>query len=145
MRNTLWLATLPILLLSSLCAQDMSAQDISGNWQGTLKDGATELRLIVEISKGETGGWKALLFSLDQASDDIPVDSVALKDSMVTLNIPAIGGSYEGKLSADATLITGQWTQGSAAPLDFKRATKETAWDRGHDTSPHTTQFITVD
>ena len=46
----LWIVALVTLGVSSLCAQD-----ILGNWQGTLKTGI-DLRLIVEIVKGDGGG-----------------------------------------------------------------------------------------
>ena len=41
-----------------------------------------------------------------------------------------IGGSYEGKLSADGKSIAGTWSQGlKPLPLNFERATAETAWE----------------
>ena len=40
-----------------------------------------------------------------------------------------IGGTYEGKLSADGKTITGNWTQGpTPLPLNLTRATPETEW-----------------
>ena len=42
---------------------------------------------------------------------------------------PIIGGTYEGKLSADGKTITGTWTQGpNPLPLTLTRATPETEW-----------------
>jgi non-heme chloroperoxidase len=120
------------------------AQDIAGDWQGTLKAGPQELRLVVKIAKDDGGGWKATLFSIDQAGfgADIPVDSVTLQDSNVKLNVGVIRGSYEGKVNADGSSIDGTWTQGRPLPLEFQRATPETAWK---DPSPHTIQFVTVE
>jgi hypothetical protein len=40
------------------------AQDIAGDWQGTLK-GPQELPLIVHVEKGDRGAWKASLASID--------------------------------------------------------------------------------
>ena len=48
----MWIAALTAIATSALCAQDLA-----GNWQGTLKTGI-DLRLIVEIAKGDDGGWK---------------------------------------------------------------------------------------
>ena len=56
--------------------------------------------------------------------------------------LDAIRGSYDGKVSSDGTSMTGSWTQGLTQPLEFQRATPETAWK---DPSPHQVQFITVD
>ena len=42
----------------------LQAQDIAGDWQGTVKAGV-DLRVIVRISKQEDGAWKfqAMCFS----------------------------------------------------------------------------------
>ncbi|HLJ15223.1 MAG TPA: hypothetical protein VKV15_12050 [Bryobacteraceae bacterium] len=45
------------------------SQDISGDWQGNLKAGSRELRIILRISKGDTGEWKGGLLSIDQSAD----------------------------------------------------------------------------
>jgi uncharacterized protein (TIGR03435 family) len=45
------------------------------------------------------------------------------------MSIAGIGGTYEGKLSADGNSITGTWTQGpSPLALNLKGVTSETAW-----------------
>jgi uncharacterized protein (TIGR03435 family) len=54
--------------------------------------------------------------------------SVTAHGSAIKLSVAGIGGTYEGKLSADGTAITGTWTQGQPLPLNLKRATPETAW-----------------
>ena len=41
----------------------------------------------------------------------------------------AIGGKYQGKMSADGKTITGTWTQGpNPLPLNLDRANADTAW-----------------
>jgi non-heme chloroperoxidase len=87
--------------------------------------------------------WNATLYSIDQAPDPIPVTSLTLQGTDVKFTVDAVHGSYAGKLSSNGASVTGTWTQGAPLPLDFQRATKETAWQR--DQSPHTIQFITVD
>jgi uncharacterized protein (TIGR03435 family) len=45
----------------------------------------------------------------------------------VKMSLTAIGGTYEGKLSADGKSITGNWSQGpNPLPLNLTRATPET-------------------
>ncbi len=130
-------------LLGLLCVA-ASAQDIAGDWQGALKVGAKELRLIVHIEKGGAA-WRATLASIDQSPDrgaTIAADSVTVQAADVKISVAAIHGSYAGKLSADGTSMTGTWTQGMPLPLDLKRATPETAWK---DPSPHSVQFVNVD
>ena len=134
----LWLGALAALL-----ALPTFAQEIAGDWQGTVKAPGGELRLIVKIGESASGGWKATVYSIDQSPNPVPVSSVTLLGSNLTLNIEAVRGTYEGKLSADGNTITGTWNQGSAFPLELRRATKQTAWQI--DPSTHKVQFVNVE
>ena len=85
------------------------------------------------------------MLSIDQSPDrgaGTPVTSFSVDGSNIRFGIGAVRGSYDGKLSADGASISGTWTQGRPLPLEFRRATKETAW---LDPSPHRTQFIAVE
>ena len=135
----------PIVSLAFLSCASIYAQDIAGDWQGTLKVGPQELRIIVKIDKSDSGGWNAAMFSIDQSPDrgaGIPVDSVTLQGSALKFTVSAVRGTYAGKVSADSTSVLGTWTQGVALPLELNRATPQTAWK---DPVPHATQFIGVD
>ncbi len=106
-----------------LTACSAMAQDIAGDWQGTLSAGGMQLRLVLHIGKNNDGSLKATLDSIDQpGANGIPVNSITLKDSKLSLNIEAVHGTYEGMVSADGKTIKGTWTQGHALPLDFQRA-----------------------
>ena len=135
-----------ITALLMLAAGSLYAQDLTGDWQGTLK-GPTgiEFRLIVRVSKKADGGWQAVLSSIDQSPDwgsGAAVDTVSLQGSDFKLKIDAVKANYEGKLSADGNSIKGTWSQVIPLPLELQRATKDTAW---RDPSPHTAQFMSVD
>jgi len=131
-----------VFALAMVSGAALHAQDISGDWQGTLKAGAG-LRIILHVAKCDDG-WNAMFYSIDQGTEGVTVSSVSWEGSEFKFAIGQIHGSYEGKLSADGALITGVWTQnGAHTPLDFRRATKETAWQR--DSSPHTISFVAVD
>jgi uncharacterized protein (TIGR03435 family) len=105
----------------------LDAQDIAGTWQGTLKPGPKDLRLVIKISHGDDK-LKAVMYSIDQGGQPIPASAVARDGSTVKVTIAAINGSYEGKLSADGKSITGTWNQGAPLPLALARATPETTW-----------------
>jgi pimeloyl-ACP methyl ester carboxylesterase len=126
-----------------LLASTLHAQDITGDWQGTLKACPKGLRVVVQIAKEEGGAWKAKMYSIDQGTDPIPVSSVTLEGSTIKLIVEGVRGTYEGKLSSDGTFIRGTWTQGEPLPLELRRATKETAWPL--DPTRHTVRYITVD
>src|SRR3974390_3204423 len=106
-----------------LAAALAHAQDITGDWQGSLNTGTAELRLVLHITKSADGALKATLDSVEQGANGIPVSSVSLKNSKLNLGIDVIHGTYEGTVAADAKTISGTWSQGAALTLDFKRAT----------------------
>jgi len=97
------------------------AQDITGDWNGTLSINGAELRLVLHVTKNPDGTLKSTLDSVDQNAKGIPVASTTLKDSTLDLKVEAVNGTYEGKVSADAKEIVGTWTQGAGLPLTFHR------------------------
>ena len=110
-----------LMVLAATCVG--LAQDIAGDWQGTLNAEGAELRLVLHLTKASDGSLKATLDSIDQpGANGIPVNSVTLKDSKLSLEVAAVHGTYEGKVAADGKTITGTWTQGQDLPLEFKRA-----------------------
>jgi D-alanyl-D-alanine carboxypeptidase len=126
-----------IVAVAALLGTILSAQDIAGIWQGTLKTGPQDLRVIVQISKGEKDGWKATAYSIDEGPDAIPVNSVTLEGSTLKMIVAARNGTYEGKVSADGASINGTWTLGQPLPLNFERVNEKTAWPHDPSPSPH--------
>ena len=105
-----------------------AAQDIAGTWQGTLHAGQ-DLRIVLKITKADGGGYKADNYSIDQGGQPLPADKITLDGSTVKMSVKMIGGTYEGKLSADGKTMTGNWAQGpNPLALNFERATPETEW-----------------
>jgi uncharacterized protein (TIGR03435 family) len=109
--------------------------DMVGNWQGTLEFPAsgnrpsTRYRLVLRIAKSPDGGLTALNYSIDQTPEPMRTTEVTLRGSIFRFSIPTLNGSYEGQVSADGAFIKGTWTQNAPVPLNFVRATKETAWE----------------
>src|ERR1700674_758631 len=101
-RNILMMALAAVAFVASA-----DAQDISGDWQGTLGGSPQGLRVILKITKGDGGTWNATLFSIDRGGFDqgIPVDSVTQQGSDVKFTVGAVRGAYEGKISADGASI----------------------------------------
>lgn len=107
----------------------VAEQDVAGTWQGTLDIGnGRSLRIVLKVSKGDDGSLKAVNYSIDQGGTPLPVSAISLKGSDFDFAVSAVGGKYEGTLSADGNTITGKWTQGNSIPLNFTRATPATAW-----------------
>ncbi len=105
------------------------AQDISGNWQGTLHANK-DLRVVFNFYKGEKDAWSAKMYSIDQGAMPIKATSVVKQNSYIKVSVDMIGGVYEGELSEDGKTLSGTWTQGpKPLPLVLVKATPETAWD----------------
>ncbi len=120
-----------LAVLAVLAASALSAQDLAGTWQGTLQvPNGKELRTVVKVSKADSGGLTAVFYSIDQSPQGIQVNPITVQGPVVRMTIPAIGGSYEGKLEADGNSITGTFKQGPGSlTLNLKRATPQTAWE----------------
>ena len=101
---------------------------MEGNWQGTLKVSAFELRLAFHVtpSKTETGTLTATFDSIDQGATGLPVDAVALAgDGTVTFTLKTLASTYQGKVNPEGTRIVGTWTQGGVKmPLTLKKTDK---------------------
>jgi uncharacterized protein (TIGR03435 family) len=105
-----------------------SAQDLTGTWQGTLHAGQ-DLRLVLKVTKADGGAYAATAYSIDQGGQPIPVAKITLDGGTVKMAVTAIGGTYEGKMSADGKSIVGNWSQGpNPLALTYTRATPETEW-----------------
>jgi uncharacterized protein (TIGR03435 family) len=123
--------TLVAMVIIAMCVGALLAQDhdITGTWQGTLHAGK-DLRTVIKISK-EGGALKGMFYSIDQGAQGFPLGSISAQGAAVKFAVPAIGGTYEGKMAnTDGTAITGFWSQGgpNPLPLDLTLANEKTAW-----------------
>jgi uncharacterized protein (TIGR03435 family) len=117
------------LLVALVACAPLLAQNIVGTWQGTLQIRDRELRTVFKISTTDADALKAVLYSIDQGGQPISANTVTRDGTSLKISILGIGGTYEGKVSADGNSITGTWSQGGPPiTLTLKRATPETAW-----------------
>ena len=111
-----------ILLLAALLAGAVQAQDITGDWKGTITTPTLEIRLALHVSKDKSG-LKASMDSLDQGALGMVLSGVTFQGSTLKFNVDAAQGKYEGKLGGNGA-IDGLWTQGGMPyPLKFERGT----------------------
>ncbi len=111
----------------------LSGQSLVGTWQGTLQvpgalhDGS---RIAIQVETTDAKSLKATFYNLDETGGrGLDATRITLQGSTVKMLIVGIGGSYEGKLSADGSSIAGTLTQGLAPlSLHLSRATPQTAW-----------------
>jgi len=97
---------------------------VVGLWLGTLHAG-TPLRLVAHIGLDGQGILRATVDSIDQGAKGIPVASVKLAGSDLTLELPAIHAQYVATLDATGNALVGKWTQnGVGFPLTLARTDK---------------------
>lgn len=103
------------------------AQQVAGDWSGVLNAGGAQLHLNLHITKDAKGSLHGTLDSVDQGAMGIPIGTVTLVGAKLTLDIPAIRGTYDGTLSADGSALDGTWKQVQPLPLRFTRAAAKAA------------------
>ena len=139
--KALWVCALAIVFAGCL-----RAQDITGNWQGTITPPQGKpLRMILQVIHDDSGALKARIYSIDQDPTGDWTDSITVNDSSVRFVVGMLQLSYDGKLSPDGKSITGTWTQGSRLPFNLQKSTKATAWALPTDPAHHSVQFVTVE
>src|SRR5206468_10204466 len=84
LRITVW-GTAAIFLAALFLTTALHAQNLAGNWQGTLEAG-NGLRTVLKVASGD-GKLKATMYSVDQGGQPIPVTSIALDGTAVTFAI----------------------------------------------------------
>lgn len=116
------IALLLILLsLSTHLFGQTPAKGLEGAWQGTL-DAGEKLRLVLTVSKANDGAYSGKIDSLDQGAS-IPIEVITVNGDSVRLELKTVGAVFEGKLNADRSELTGQFSQGGAIlPLAFRRS-----------------------
>ncbi|MGE3474848.1 MAG: hypothetical protein AB7H70_03475 [Rhodospirillaceae bacterium] len=89
--------------------------ELDGTWEGILSNGGMGLPMIFVITTTPGEGTKAVLDVMDQAPKDIPVVGYRREKDTVFMEIPAVGGKFDGLVSGDLAAISGRWTQAGAA------------------------------
>lgn len=120
---------LGIVAVATICCGVIfaQAQDVTGNWQGTLK-GPTDLRMVVKVAKAEDAKLSAVFYVIDQ-SRSLFGSTITVQGTRIRITIASIDSNFEGTLSADGKSIAGKWNQaGQSYQMNLVRATGEAAW-----------------
>ena len=98
------------------------AQDLTGTWQGTVKNPDTkeELRTVLKIAPPDGKQIKGNFYSIDQTYLVFPA-TLTVQNSVVKMSIPGISATYEGKLSPDGNKMTGT-VKGFSVPTPWNMA-----------------------
>jgi len=116
------IALLAIALFGlSASAQAPTAQNVAGDWRGTLGTGAGSLPLVLHLRTAPDGQLIATLDSPAQGGYGIPGNNVQITGSAISFEVASVHGSYTGTVSADGKTIAGTWTQNKSLPLVLKQ------------------------
>ena len=88
------------------------AQDLTGEWSGSLQIQGTTLKVILHVSMVD-GKYTTTLDSPDQNANGIMVTTTTYEQPVVTFEIPSVGAIYKGEISGKR--ITGKWLQSGTA------------------------------
>ena len=111
------LLILVVLLVQTLAQATKTPE---GLWQGTLDAAGQKLRLVLTITKKPDGTYSGSVNSIDQGVI-LPIDVISVNGDSV--RIESVRSMFDGKLNADGSELTGQFSQGGAVfPLTLKRA-----------------------
>lgn len=106
--------------MTPILAKLKAAQDVAGNWSGTLGTGEHALRVAVHIRRS-AGGLEGTLDSLDQNAMGMKITSISFEQSNLSFRVDSVHGQYSGKLTAQGDRIEGTWTQTSPMALNLER------------------------
>ena len=130
-----------------LCAfsATLVGQDLAGTWQGTLSTPAAQLRIVLKLTRAADGTFEGQLFSIDQGAQPRTMNPITLDGRVVRWKVDALSATYEGTFTPDGNGINGSITQNAPQPLNFVRATPQTAWTIPEPAAPPAAMAATAD
>jgi putative CocE/NonD family hydrolase len=113
------------LLVWTLGPSRAAAQDVTGDWYGTLDVGTLELRINLHVEE-TADGYSATLDSPDQGETDITVEEFSFEDGQLVFRTGGSGAEYDGTVDTGFTTIAGTLRQGNDSyALNFSRTMPE--------------------
>jgi fermentation-respiration switch protein FrsA (DUF1100 family) len=93
-------------------------------WEGTLKAGAVELRLVIHLFRQKDGSYAGTFDSPDQGASGIVLDDVRVKDDTVRVELKSAKIVFEGKRDKEGRLAGDFKQAGQSFPLKLKKVAK---------------------
>ncbi|HZK68474.1 MAG TPA: alpha/beta hydrolase, partial [Paludibacter sp.] len=88
-------------------------QDITGEWNGLLKVGGIQLRVVFHITKTDAG-YSATMDSPDQGAKDIPMSKATFENRVLTVELDMAKINYTGTQDVNGD-VNGIFTQAGQA------------------------------
>lgn len=111
--------SISVLLFTLLLSHTLSAQDITGQWNGVLKVQGMQLRVVFNVTKSDNK-YISTMDSPDQGAKDIPVTNTTFENSKIKFEITKAKIEYNGELKENE--IVGIFKQdGQEFPMNLTR------------------------
>ncbi|MDP2037868.1 MAG: alpha/beta hydrolase [Ignavibacteria bacterium] len=124
MKKILYALALMVVIAVNSFAQQ-TEKKYESLWEGKLKIGSVELRLVLKLYQNEDKSFGADLDSPDQGVLNIQATSTIVTDDSVKIEIKSIMGSYSAAFIKDSAKVRGIFKQaGMALPLELKKIDK---------------------
>ena len=115
-----------ILFFLAFIFNNLFSQNIIGQWSGVLKIQGTQLRVVFNVAKTDSG-YASTMDSPDQGAKGIPTNKTDFENGTIKINSEKLRMNFEGKLEND-TIIKGSFVQnGFTFPLNLTRGLVEKA------------------
>jgi hypothetical protein len=109
-----------LTFLTGLISLTIYGQDITGQWNGALKVQGTQLRLVFNVTKTDTG-VSSTMDSPDQGAKGIPTTTTSFENSILKITIASAKIEYQGTLGQD-NVIVGTFKQGvQSFPMNLSK------------------------
>ena len=119
MKNLFALITMLFLTISLI------AQDITGDWNGTLNIQGTSLKIVFHIND-DGDNLTATMDSPDQGANGIPTDQTTFENGELIISAKKLGIKYKAQLDKEGKFINGNFNQnGMNLPLKMEKKKKE--------------------
>jgi uncharacterized protein len=120
-KNKSKMRKITIALLAGLVSLMAFGQDVTGQWNGSLKVQGTQLRLVFNVLKTENG-YTATMDSPDQGATGIPVTTTSFENAVLKFSIPNATIEYEGILGNDQIVVGNFKQSGFTFPMNLSKA-----------------------
>ena len=106
------------LIVFSTFLQCVTAQDLSGTWQGRMQFMKFDIRIVFRLYKDSTGNWHGTTESPDQSSKKFDIDQLEVLGDSISFEIFDMNASFQGRYNSDSSAIMGKLSQrGFKLPL----------------------------
>ena len=118
--DSIYMKNIGLIFIACMISNTFFGQEITGQWNGLLKVPGSQLRLVFNVNKTDTG-YISTMDSPDQGAKGIQASMTSFQNSVLKIEVAVAGIRYEGALTQDNQIV-GEFRQSTfSAPLVLTR------------------------